>query len=238
MQHTIERDHERGRAEEGWLRARFGFSFGEYLNRQKMGFGALRVFNDDLIEPGGHFPLHGHCDYEVITVVLEGAIEHSDTLGHRRLIPAGQVQHMSTGSGVEHSERNPLEHTLHSLQIWIRPRAKGLVPAYNFSVFGSDYLNDRLAPLVCGAHDEQALVMAQEGRVLRGRFSRKFTYTHMLDNCDHGLYLFVVQGSAKHQEFWLKPGDSAALSGIESISLELTEGCDLVAIEVPMQGDW
>lgn len=234
MEFTIECDHERGRADHGWLRARFGFSFAEYTNREKMGFGALRVFNDDLIEPGGNFPLHGHSDYEVMTVVIEGAIEHGDTLGHKRLIPAGQVQHMTTGSGVEHSERNPLEHTLHSLQIWIKPRTKGLKPAYQFSDFPEGYQTDRLAPLVCGTPQESALVMQQDGRVLRGHFTRHITYTHRLDNPNHGLYLFVIHGSAKHEQFWLKPGDSAAITGIEEIALEVTEGCDLVAIEVPL----
>lgn len=235
MKVIIERDHERGRADHGWLRARFGFSFAEYRNREKMGFGALRVFNDDLIEPGGAFPLHGHSDYEVMTVVLEGAIEHGDTLGHNRLISAGQVQHMSTGSGVEHSERNPLEATLHSLQIWIKPRKKGLKPAYNFSDFPDGYLTDRLAPLVCGAVEEKALIMQQDGRLLRGIFTRQSTYTHRLANREHGLYLFVIHGSAKHDAFWLKPGDSAAITGIDAIALEVTKGCDLIAIEVPVE---
>lgn len=234
MTTVIERSYERGTAEHGWLRAYFGFSFAEYHNRNKMGFGALRVFNDDLIEPGGNFPLHGHADYEVMTVVIDGAIEHGDTLGHSRVIPAGQVQHMTTGSGVQHSEKNPLERTLHSLQIWIRPRAKGLKPAYQFSDFPSNYMDDRLAVLVSGEAEDRALIMQQDGRLLRGRFTKKTVLTHRLKNPAHGLYLFVINGSARSENFWLKPGDSAAITDAAEITLEVTEGADILLIETPI----
>ncbi|MBN2895354.1 MAG: pirin family protein [Campylobacterales bacterium] len=120
----------RGSADHGWLQSRFSFSFDRYVDRARMGYGPLRVINDDIIAQGGGFGMHPHRDMEIITVVIEGQLEHADDQGHRGIIGRDEVQFMRAGSGIVHSERNAGETPLHLFQIWISPKTKGLSPAY------------------------------------------------------------------------------------------------------------
>jgi redox-sensitive bicupin YhaK (pirin superfamily) len=127
----VRRSHERGLTEIGWLTSRHSFSFGEYVDPEHSGFRSLRVINDDWVAPGEGFGMHGHRDMEILTLVLEGSLEHQDSLGHRQILRPGEVQVMSAGSGIRHSEYNPSrEYAAHFLQIWIEPHTKGLPPRY------------------------------------------------------------------------------------------------------------
>lgn len=131
MHISIRKSDERGSGDHGWLRSRFSFSFADYFDPQHMGFRCLRVINEDWIAPGGGFPTHPHRDMEIFTVLLEGALEHRDSLGNGRQLKPGEIQLMSAGTGITHSEFNPsATETAHLLQIWILPRAKHLTPGY------------------------------------------------------------------------------------------------------------
>lgn len=133
---TIRRADDRGATEIGWLHSRHTFSFGEYYDPKHMGFRGLRVINDDIVEPGMGFGTHGHRDMEIISIVLEGALEHKDSLGHGEVLRPGEVQVMSAGKGIRHSEFNPsATEKAHFLQVWLQPRATGLPPAYGQRAF-------------------------------------------------------------------------------------------------------
>lgn len=128
---AIRRSEQRGRADHGWLRARHSFSFAGYYDPDEMGWGALRVINEDIVAPAKGFPMHGHRDMEIVTLLLDGALEHRDSLGNGAVIRPGEVQRMSAGTGVRHSEFNPsADAAAHLLQIWIRPREAGGAPGY------------------------------------------------------------------------------------------------------------
>ena len=137
MLHKIEREN-LGTSDLGWLRSRFHFSFAGYHDPQKMRFGVLRVLNDDLVEPGRGFDLHPHSDFEILSYVVDGQLTHADNLGNAHTLRRGEVQYMSAGTGVLHSEHNLGDRTLRFLQIWIFPEAKGLEPAYGDHRFGWD----------------------------------------------------------------------------------------------------
>ncbi len=134
---TLRQEKDRGRAQFGWLDSRHTFSFGHYYDPQHMGFSVLRVINDDIVQPGAGFDTHGHRDMEIISYVLEGAIEHQDSEGHQQKLPAGEFQLMSAGKGIYHSEYNASStERLRFLQIWIEPKEKGSQPDYQQKDFG------------------------------------------------------------------------------------------------------
>lgn len=157
---------QRGQADYGWLRARYSFSFADYLDPAETGWGALRVINEDLVAPGQGFPMHGHRDMEILTLVLSGALEHRDSLGNGAVIRPGEIQRMSAGTGVRHSEFNPAtEEATHLLQIWIWPRTAGGSPGYEQRAF----------PLQEGA----TLLASPDGRDGSARIGQEATLTRI-----------------------------------------------------------
>src|SRR5688572_16928296 len=168
---TLRRATERGHAHHGWLESHHTFSFADYYDTDHMGWSALRVINDDTVQPGHGFPTHAHRDMEIISYVLEGALEHKDSMGTGSVIRPGDVQLMSAGTGVAHSEFNHSQQDgVHFLQIWLLPNAKGVKPEYQQTHFSAEEKRGRLRPVITPHGEEGSLHVNQDARVYAGLF--------------------------------------------------------------------
>jgi redox-sensitive bicupin YhaK (pirin superfamily) len=210
----IRRSHERGLTEIGWLTSRHSFSFGEYFHPNWMGFRSLRVINDDWVSAGRGFGMHGHRDMEIITLVLEGELEHQDSLGHREVLRPGEVQVMSAGSGIRHSEYNPSQHhPAHFLQIWIEPLQKGIAARYEQRLFPlTQCRNDWV--LLAGpgnrARERGAFEIVQNVEVLYGVVEHEGSVSFEVP--PHGaVWLHLITGDVLLDGTTLKTGDAAAI---------------------------
>jgi len=220
LEKLLTRSSERMHTDIDWLNSRHSFSFGGHYDPQRMGFGPLRVVNDDIVAPGGGFPPHPHRDMEIISIVLDGQLQHKDSLGNGRVIQTGDIQYMSAGSGVTHSEFNPsAEHPVHFMQIWIQPNAHGLEPRYADQA------------LVGAADDSWSLILSPDGRAgsmairqdveLRSvRLSEGTRIRHQTTSAERGLWVFVIEGEVAVAEERLSAGDSLALSGYAVLEFE------------------
>jgi redox-sensitive bicupin YhaK (pirin superfamily) len=216
---TLRRAEERGRANFGWLDSRHSFSFGHYYDPEHMGFGPLRVINDDRVAPGGGFPTHPHADMEIVTYVLAGALEHKDSLGNGSVIRAGDVQRMTAGTGIRHSEFNASKaESVHLLQIWIIPEKRGLEPGYEQTMFAAADKRDKLR--LIGSRDgrEGSMTIHQDVDLYATLLSDGATVTHEL-KAGRVAWVQVAQGTATLNGDQLYPGDGVAVSEAGELTL-------------------
>ena len=207
---TIRRSGERGHVDHGWLDSRFTFSFADYYDPAHMGFRSLRVINDDRIAPGGGFPTHPHRDMEIFSYVLEGALAHQDSMGNARTLRPGQIQLMSAGSGVTHSEFNPSStEGAHLLQIWIIPAQRGLTPRYTEWTPTAE--QDAAAKVLVISPDgrDGSATIAQDADIWRLKLQPGETSAHTLAP-GRGLWLHLVRGNAILNDTGISAGDAAS----------------------------
>ena len=207
---TIRRSAERGLADHGWLRSRHTFSFAEYYDPAHMGFRSLRVINDDMVAAGAGFPEHPHRDMEIFSYVLEGSLAHRDSLGNERTLKPGQIQLMSAGTGVRHSEFNPSNtDATHFLQVWIQPRTSGLSPTY--TEWHPDDKNQNSAKVLVISPDgrEGSACIQQDVSIYRLRLKASESVSHELI-ADHALWLQIASGSGEFHAIPLGAGDGAS----------------------------
>jgi redox-sensitive bicupin YhaK (pirin superfamily) len=213
---------QRGKANFGWLDSRHSFSFGSYYDANHMGVSALRVINDDHVTPGAGFEKHGHRDMEIISYILEGSIEHKDSMGNHFVIPAGEVQIMSAGTGVTHSEFNGSQtEDLKFLQIWISPNKKGIQPSYEQMPIVQ---TSALTPLVTPDGRDGSLRIQQDASLYRLQLQEGEGYELNVgaQAAKHEVgYLHVISGSATGDQYTLKPGDGL---GMVKEKLSVTAG--------------
>ncbi|MCL6089199.1 MAG: pirin family protein [Candidatus Marsarchaeota archaeon] len=231
---SIVRASERYHSQEGWLDTCLHFSFSDYYDRSNMGWGALRVFNDDRIAPGGKFDLHPHANYEIMTVMLEGAMEHTDSAGHKGILHSIGVQAMSAGSGVYHSEANAGKTSTHSLQIWIEPTKKGGEPTWKSHQFEEAEFHNRLCPLVSGIEKQKApLQIRQNAAVYRSRLAPGKSLSHSFSG-SHA-FVYVVSGKLKIGPDLLEAADSMKIKDEKKIEFEAagSDAADFILIELP-----
>jgi redox-sensitive bicupin YhaK (pirin superfamily) len=216
---TLRKSQERGYADHGWLKSFHSFSFANYFDPQHMGFGNLRVINEDRIAPGTGFGTHGHRDMEIISYVLSGELAHQDTLGNVKGIPPGDVQRMSAGTGVQHSEFNHAkDQTTHFLQIWIQPNVTGIPPSYEQKTFPESGKRGRLQ-LVASPDGAQASVLIHaNARVYAGLFDGSESFSLALDPARKG-YVQIVRGEAEVNGKRLAAGDAAMLEHESQVAL-------------------
>lgn len=216
---VIRKSSERGHADHGWLDSRHTFSFADYYDPQHMGYRALRVINEDRVAPGGGFPTHPHRDMEIFSYVLSGALQHKDSLGNGSTLRAGQVQLMSTGSGVMHSEFNPsASDPVHFLQVWIKPRAHGLPPRYTEWQPAPGQADAPKVLVISHDGRDQSATIAADADVYRLLLQPGQTATHEL-RPGRGLWLQVARGTVTVGGTTLNAGDALALddSGIHTV---------------------
>lgn len=229
---TLRRSADRGHADHGWLDARHTFSFAGYLDPDFMGFRDLRVINEDRVDPGAGFPRHGHRDMEIVTVVLSGALEHKDSLGNGEVMRPGDVQRMSAGSGVLHSEFNPSRsEPVHLLQIWIQPAASGGEASYEQKPWHDDELRDRLTPIATPDGRDGSLRIGQDVTVLRSKLTAGASVTHALAPNRHA-WIQVAGGSVEVDGVRLDAGDGLAISEEEQVTLQGVEDADLILFDL------
>lgn len=226
---TIYPYEELGHANHGWLDARHHFSFASYYNPDRMGFGALRVINDDVIKAGAGFDTHPHRDMEIITYVREGAITHRDSNGNVGRTEAGDVQVMSAGTGVFHSEFNMESEDTNIFQIWIEPNEQGVEPRWDSHEFPSAPASDELTLLVSG--DGRApLSIHQESAIYAGTLLADTELAHPIK---HQAYILVSEGSVEIEGHKLTKGDGMEVDDMDSIRMVALEDTKVLVIDIP-----
>jgi quercetin 2,3-dioxygenase len=216
---TIRRSQERGGADHGWLNTRHTFSFDTYYDPRHMHFRALRVINEDVVQPGEGFPTHPHRDMEIITYVLEGALEHKDSLGNGSIIRPGDGQRMSAGTGILHSEFNASKtEPVHLLQIWIMPESKGIQPGYEQKAFPEAEKRGRLKLIAAHSGENGTVTVHQDVSLYVALLDDKQKVEHRLAPGRHA-WLQVAKGAVLLNGTRLAPGDGAAISDEQKLAI-------------------
>ena len=229
---AVRRAEERGHADHGWLNSYHTFSFANYHDPRHMGFSNLRVINDDIIAPSQGFGTHGHADMEIVTYVLDGALEHKDSMGNGSVIRPGELQRMTAGTGVFHSEFNhSSEDQAHLLQIWILPERNGLEPGYEQKLFPREEKRDQWR--LVGSQDgrDGSLTIHQDVSLLSTQLETGVELDYAFSGARHG-FLQVVQGAIEIDGQSLAAGDAAAMQDQDSLVVRAIEEAELLLFDM------
>jgi quercetin 2,3-dioxygenase len=229
---TIRKSNERGRANHGWLDTRFTFSFADYFDPEHVQFRTLRVMNDDRVAGGGGFPMHPHRDMEIVTYVLEGALEHRDSMGNGSVIKPGDIQYMSAGTGVTHSEFNASKtEPVHLYQIWMMPDKRGHKPAYDQKNFSEAEKRGKLRIVASPDGREGSVKMRQDNELYATVLGAGDSVKHALKPERHA-YVQVARGSVKLNGKRLDAGDGAAISAEKSVELAGIDDAEVLLFDL------
>jgi redox-sensitive bicupin YhaK (pirin superfamily) len=230
---AVRRANDRGHAQHGWLESFHSFSFADYHDPAHMGFGPLRVINEDRVQPGRGFGTHGHRDMEIVSYVLEGGLAHKDSMGNGSVIRPGDVQRMSAGTGVMHSEFNASDRELvHFLQIWIEPNRRGVQPGYEEKRFEAESKRGRLRLVASPDGAEGSVTLHQDARL----------YAALLDGADavehpvapgRRIYVHVVRGNVRVNGQDLGAGDAAKITGESRIAIDAARAAEVLLFDLP-----
>ena len=229
----LRRSSERGHANHGWLDSYHSFSFADYHDPRHMGWGPLRVINEDRVQAGQGFGTHGHRDMEIISYVLDGELAHKDSMGNGSTIRPGDVQRMSAGSGVRHSEFNPSStNPVHFLQIWIQPNAQGIAPSYEEKRFSVQEKRGRLRIIASPDQADGSVLIHQDARVYAGLFDGDESATL---NVEPGrtLYVHVARGSVTANGTDLNSGDAVTLTDTGKLELRNGQQAEVLVFDLP-----
>lgn len=228
---TLRKSDQRGHADHGWLNARHTFSFGHYQDSEWTGFRSLRVINEDIISPKMGFGEHPHRDMEIITYPIAGAVRHRDSLGHEEDVTPGMIQHMTAGSGIRHSEFNPLPERTHMLQIWIEPRERGIEPGHQSRAFPIHEERNKLHLLASLDGENDSLTIQADARVYAGTFDEGTRVDHTLRDLRH-VWVQVVKGTLRVNGAEISQGDGLALSDAGSLNFDFVKDSEIVFFEL------
>ncbi|MCL6493600.1 MAG: pirin family protein [Ignavibacterium sp.] len=234
MKYLIYRSEERGKANYGWLDTRYSFSFSSYYDPEKMGFGLLRVLNDDVVHPATGFGTHPHDNMEIITIILDGQLEHKDSMGNGSVISKDEVQVMSAGSGITHSEFNPSKTDKVSLlQIWIYPKEENIKPRYDQKSFPKEERKNKLVTVASGFNENGSLYIHQNAEIKLGYFEKLDIIKYTVRN-GNGVYFFVIDGQIKIGDEELFRRDAIGIYDTDEFEIEVVDNAEFVLLEVPM----
>jgi len=219
---------ERGHFDHGWLDTWHTFSFGDYLDPAHVQFRALRVMNEDRVHPGQGFGMHGHRNMEIVTYILSGELEHQDSLGNGEVLREGELQRMTAGSGIRHSEFNPSStQPVHLYQVWLLPRAKELPPSYEQRTFSKAEQQGKLRLVVSPDGQDDSLVIQQNARIYLASLGKGQSVTQPIDT-GRAAWLQILRGSLTLAEYTLSAGDGAAITDLREVTLTANEPTEIM----------
>lgn len=236
-QYMLDKSYQRGHANHGWLDTYHTFSFAHYYNKERIHFGALRVLNDDTIAPGTGFGTHPHDNMEIISIPLEGALEHKDSMGNTQVIVHGDIQVMSAGTGIMHSEKNHhSDRTAKFLQIWVFPHTLNVPPRYDQITLNLNDRTNRFQQILSPSPDDEGVWIHQDAWFHLGRFDEGKSAVYSFKKENNGVYVFLLSGSATVDNYTLEARDGIGISGASSFNFtSLAPGTELLIMEVPLE---
>jgi redox-sensitive bicupin YhaK (pirin superfamily) len=235
MKMIIQKADERGSGDYGWLKPNYYFSFGGYHNPEKVHFGLLRVLNDDYIAGGGAFPTHPHDNMEIVTIPFTGALKHKDSTGGQGTIRAGDIQIMSAGSGIQHSEANDsATEPVTLFQVWVFPKLRNIKPRYDQRTYDVKDRINKWQVVVSPREEDHALWINQDARFTLTNLEAGQSLTYQNAFKGNGVYLVVISGTVEIDGQQLNKRDAAGLSETEEFSIAAIDDAELLAIEIPM----
>jgi quercetin 2,3-dioxygenase len=226
----------RGSAEHGWLHAKHSFSFANYYNPERMHFGVLRVLNDDRIDAGMGFGTHPHDNMEIITIPLSGTVEHKDSMGNTGSINPGEIQVMSAGTGIQHSEYNKLkDKNLELLQIWVFPNKKNVTPRYDQISLNTADRKNKLQQILSPSAEDEGVWIHQDAWFHLGKFDKDVAQDYSIRKSGNGVYAFVINGDFELAGQMLNKRDALGIWDVQHLQLKaLSQDAEILLIEVPM----
>ena len=235
MKSILHKADTRGHASHGWLESWHTFSFASYHDPARIHFGALRVLNDDSVSGGMGFGMHPHDNMEIITIPLEGQLEHKDSMGNSGTISKGEVQVMSAGTGIQHAEKNKnLNEIVKFLQIWVFPNKKNVTPRYDQKTFNLSAATNKLITIVSPMGDPEGLNIYQDAWFNLGKINQDHEIQYELRKKENGVYLFVLEGEISVNGQKLNRRDAIGITDSSSISVKASKDSELLLMELPM----
>jgi quercetin 2,3-dioxygenase len=232
---VIHKSDSRGIANHGWLQSRHTYSFAGFYDAERMGFGKLRVLNDDIVESSMGFGTHPHENMEIISIPLSGSLRHEDSMGNQHVIESGEVQIMSAGTGITHSEyNNSATESVNFLQIWILPKKRGIEPRYAQKRFELDQRINKLQVIVAPDDEQGAISINQDAYFSLLKLEDGNSINYQLFNKQNGVYIFMISGSAKIDGVNLETRDGVEVSDTSDITLEANDNAEILWIETPL----
>lgn len=236
MKTILHKASERGFQNHGWLVANHSFSFANYYNPDKVHFGNLRVLNDDFVEKGMGFGMHPHANMEIVTIPLSGELHHRDSMGNFGAIKKGEIQVMSAGTGIQHSEFNgSKEQPVTLLQIWVIPNKMGVEPRYDQIKISDNAIDNEFQQIISPNPNDEGSWIHQDAWFHLGNFTEKSSRTYQVKKEGNGVYVFVISGSVKIGETILGQRDALGITETEHFDLEIDKDSEILLIEVPME---
>ena len=230
---NLRKSSDRGHADHGWLQSWHTFSFADYHDPAEMGWHGLRVINEDIVQPGKGFGMHGHRDMEIVTWILDGALEHKDSLGNGEVIRPGEAQRMSAGKGVLHSEFNPSpDAETHLLQIWIEPNVHGVKPSYEQTFFPPEARRGRLRLIASSDGREGSVTIHQDAALYAALLAPGEAVRHALASGRHA-YLHVARGAVRLNSQSLQGGDGAKIADETDLEIAATQDAEILLFDLP-----
>ncbi|MCC9168615.1 pirin family protein [Pontibacter harenae] len=234
MKHILYKSNERGLKDTGWLKSNLSFSFSNYYNPSRSGFGLLRVFNDDYVAPENGFGLHAHANMEIISVMLSGSMSHVDSLGYNEKVQKDWVQIMSAGTGLRHEEHNVGNDEVNFLQIWIEPKLQNIMPRYQRRYFPEEKRLNKLVTIVSNEEGQDHCWINQNAKLSLGHFERDNDCTYKFNSVNKGVFVFNISGSMLVNEEPLEKRDGIGVWDTDAVHINCLTDSQFLVVEVPI----